>query len=214
MKSLVTLLVTIVLSSAMPAFAQAKSDKAATLQPARPQLSQAAQDVIATRCSLCHGKDGESASAVYPRLAAQHPDYMIKQLMDFRDGRRKSDTMSEMAKGLNDEVIAELANWFSSRQAGARRAGDADLMGVGRYIYLKGNAYSGVAACASCHGEKGYGTHLLPRLAGQHPAYIETQLKEFGKRERNNDNAVMHTIASKLTELEVHAVAAYLGAQQ
>jgi len=205
-KPLSSLALTCALLCSSPVFAQARAPEM--------KLSPPAQEAIETRCALCHGKAGESASAVYPRLAAQDRDYLIKQLMDFRDGRRKSDTMTEMAKGLSDDVINELARWFSSRPAAARRAGDPDLMGVGRYIYLKGNPYAGVAACASCHGEKGYGTHLLPRLAGQHPAYIETQLKEFGKRERNNDNAVMHTIASKLTELEVHAVAAYLGAQQ
>jgi cytochrome c553 len=173
-----------------------------------------AKEIIESRCALCHGSQGESASAVYPRLAAQHPDYLVKQLKDFRDGRRKSDTMSEMAKDLDDAVIGELAAWFSSRPAAARRGGDADLAAVGKYIFAKGNKFSGVAACASCHGEKGYGTHQLPRLAGQHPAYLEIQLKEFGKRERNNDNAIMHSIASKLSELEMNAVSAFIGGQQ
>jgi cytochrome c553 len=173
-----------------------------------------AKEIIESRCSLCHGSQGESASAVYPRLAAQHPDYLVKQLKDFRDGRRKSDTMSEMAKDLDDGVIGELAAWFSSRPAAARRGGDAELAAVGKYIFAKGNKFSGVAACASCHGEKGYGTQQLPRLAGQHPAYLEIQLKEFGKRERNNDNAIMHSIASKLSELEMNAVSAFIGGQQ
>ncbi len=206
MKSLPTLVLTSLLFCTGSVFAQAKVTG--------PKLSPAALETIETRCALCHGKEGESASAVYPRLAAQHPDYMVKQLKDFRDGRRKSDAMNEMAKGLADEVIVELAGWFSSRAPAARRGGDPDLAAVGRYIFTKGNPYSGVAACASCHGEKGHGTQQLPRLAGQHPAYVETQLKEFGKRERTNDNAVMHTIASKLTELEVHAVAVFLGGQQ
>lgn len=171
-------------------------------------------EIIETRCALCHGRQGESASAVFPRLAAQHPDYLIKQLKDFRDGRRKSDTMAEMAKDLPDEDIGQLAAWFSSRAAAARRVGDADLAAVGRYVFIKGNPFSGVAACASCHGEKGYGTQQLPRLAGQHPTYLETQLKEFSKRERTNDNAIMHTIASKLTELEMRAVSTYIGGLQ
>jgi len=178
------------------------------------KLSAATRQTLETRCALCHGVEGESASAIYPRLAAQHPDYLVKQLQDFRDGRRKSETMSEMAKDLSDETIRELAGWFSSRPPQARRSVDADLAGVGRYIFHKGNPFSGVASCASCHGEKGYGTQLLPRLAGQHPNYLVTQLKEFGKRERTNDNAVMHSIASKLTELEMHAVAAYLAGLQ
>ena len=178
------------------------------------QASPRVQEIINGRCSLCHGAEGESASVIYPRLAAQHPDYLQKQLKDFRDGRRKSDTMSEMAANLKDEEIAGLASWFSSRKAGSRQPGDADLAGVGKYIFLKGNNFSGVAACASCHGPKGYGTEQLPRLAGQHPAYVETQLKGFNKRERTNDNAIMHTIASKLTELETKAVSVYIGGLQ
>ncbi len=172
------------------------------------------KEIIESRCALCHGKDGESASAIYPRLAAQHPDYMVKQLKDFRDGRRKGDAMSEMAKDLSDGEIVGLAAWFASRKPGIRQPSDGDLAAVGKYIFIKGNPYSGVPACASCHGARGYGTNLLPRLAGQHPAYLDTQLKEFVKRERTNDNAIMHTVASKLTELEARAVATYIGGLQ
>ena len=167
-------------------------------------------DLVEGRCALCHGLEGESASAVFPRLAAQHPEYISKQLRDFRDGRRKG-TMNEMAADLTDPEIAGLAAHFSAKPAQSRAAADADLAAVGRYIYLKGNSFSGVAACATCHGPGGHGTQQLPRLAGQHPSYLEVQLKDFNQRVRSNDNAVMHAIASKLTELEIKAVSAYLG---
>ena len=168
-------------------------------------------EIVESRCILCHGREGESASAVYPRLAAQHPDYLLKQLKDFRDGRRKSDTMGAMVKDLKDDEFQGLANWFSTRKPGSRRPGDADLAAVGKYIFVNGNSFSGVPACESCHGPNGHGTHQLPRLAGQHPAYLEIQLKEFGNRARSNDNAIMHSVASKLTELETRAVAVYMG---
>ena len=87
---------------------------------------------------------------------------------------------------------------------------NTDLAGMGKYIYLHGNKYSGVAACASCHGVDAKGTAQLPRLAGQHATYLETQLKQFHERERTNDNAVMHAIVSKMTPLEMAAVAEYL----
>ncbi len=90
-------------------------------------------EIITTRCALCHGPEGESASAIYPRLAAQHPDYLNKQLKDFRDGRRKSDTMTDMAKDLQDEDIAALSSFFASKKAGGRQPGDVDLAGVGKY---------------------------------------------------------------------------------
>ena len=182
--------------------------------PAGGEASPRVAEIIASRCALCHGPEGESASAIYPRLAAQHPDYLKKQLKDFRDGQRKSDTMSDMVKDLKDEDIAALATFFASKKAGGRQSGDVDLAGVGKFIFHRGNTFSGVSACASCHGPKGFGTEQLPRLAGQHPAYIETQLKEFNKRERTNDNSIMHSIAAKLTELETKAVSVYIGGLQ
>jgi len=175
---------------------------------------QRVMEIVDSRCVLCHGREGESASAIYPRLAAQHPDYLLKQLKDFRDGRRKSDTMSDMVKGMKDEEFRGLAAWFSTRKPGFRQPADADLAGVGKYIFTKGNSFSGVPACVSCHGTNGHGTQQLPRLAGQHPAYLEGQLKEFGDRERTNDNAVMHSVASKLTALEIRSVSVYIGSLQ
>lgn len=169
------------------------------------------QEIVTGTCSLCHGMQGESSSPVYPRLAAQHPHYMAKQLKDFRDGRRKG-TMNTMAADLKDDEIVALADYFASKPSKAARPGDPDFVAVGKYIYDQGNKYSGVPSCASCHGPKAYGTVELPRLAGQGSQYLETQLKEFNQRARTNDNAVMHTIASKLTELETAAVARYISA--
>ena len=122
--------------------------------------------------------------------------------------------MNGMVKDLQDEDFVGLAAWFASRKPASRRAGDADLAAVGKYIFTVGNTFSGVPACTTCHGASGYGTQQLPRIAGQHPAYLETQLKEFGNRARTNDNAIMHSVASKLTELETRAVSVYLGSLQ
>lgn len=87
---------------------------------------------------------------------------------------------------------------------------DANLSHMGKGIFQHGNAHAGVASCATCHGANAHGTESLPRLAGQHAGYTETQLKQFHKRERTNDNAVVHGIASKLNQLEIKAVAADL----
>jgi len=168
-------------------------------------------EIVANRCALCHGPEGDSVSPIFPRLAAQHPEYIAKQLADFQAGRRKG-TMSDQARDLSPEEMRALGTFFSQKKPRPQRVRDEDLAGVGRYIYLKGNPFSGVAACASCHGPRGAGTVQLPRLAGQHAAYLESQLKDFTKRDRTNDNAVMHTIASKLTDLEINAVAAYISA--
>jgi len=179
------------------------------LADAKADLARA-EEIVAGRCFLCHGLEGESASAVFPRLAGQHSEYIAKQLSDFKSGKRKSDTMKPQAEELTPPEMQALGSFFEKKTAKPRVAKDAELLAVGKFVFNRGNQFSGLPACSSCHGAKGYGTPMLPRLAGQHPRYIEDQLKQFNKRERTNDNAVMHTIASKLSELETHAVAEYI----
>lgn len=168
-----------------------------------------AEAIVSQICHLCHGQDGENSNAVYPRLAGQNAAYVAKQLADFKSGLRKG-TMNSMAAGLDDADMAALGAYFSSKPAKTHRVSEPELAAVGEYIYQNGNKWSGVASCASCHGAGATGTDKLPRLAGQHARYLVTQLKDFNTRERTNDNAVMHSIASKLTELEIEAVARYL----
>ena len=165
---------------------------------------------VAQTCAACHGADGNATSTEFPKLAGQHAEYVARQLADFKSGKRNSETMKPQAEPLTPEEMVALGAYFEKRKAVGRRAQDGELAAVGKYIFDQGNRYSGVPACASCHGATAHGTPQLPRLAGQHPRYIEDQLKQFNKRERTNDNAVMHTVASKLTELETHAVAEYV----
>ena len=169
-----------------------------------------AAEIVKGQCFICHGERGESSSPVFPRLAGQHAAYVARQLGDYKSGRRKSTTMQPMVEALQADDFSALGAYFEKQPTFAHAVDDPELAQVGRYIYLRGNADSGVPACASCHGETGQGTDLLPRLAGQHARYIETQLKLFDKRERTNDNTVMHTVASRLTALEMKAVAAYV----
>ena len=169
-----------------------------------------AEEIVQGKCFICHGAQGESSSPVFPRLAGQHAQYIVRQLADYKSGRRKSDTMRPMVEDLSAEDFAALGRYFESRKPVAHAHDDAELAQVGRFVFHRGNPYSGIPACASCHGPKGYGTDTLPRLAGQHALYLENQLKKFNSRERNNDNAVMHSIAAKLTELEAKSVALYI----
>jgi len=170
------------------------------------------KQLIAERCALCHGAQGEASSPIYPRLAHQNRVYLEKQLKNFRDGKRKSDIMNEQAKDLTDEEIAALAEHFSSQPALSHRIprSKKPLEAVGWYIYHKGNKWSDIPPCKSCHGKNGEGNENLPRLAGQHKRYVIAQLKAFHERKRTNDNAIMHTIAKNLTELEIQAVALYV----
>ncbi len=169
-----------------------------------------AVEIVEGKCFICHGAEGESSSPVFPRLAGQHASYVERQLADYKSGKRKNDTMQSMVADLSADDMRLLGMYFESKPTRAHPVADPELAQVGRFVYNRGNPFSGVAACADCHGAAGHGTDKLPRLGGQHAQYVENQLKAFSKRERTNDNAVMHTIASKLTELELKAVASYI----
>lgn len=172
-----------------------------------------AKKIVGGVCFVCHGMEGESSSEVFPRLAGQHGQYIAKQLENFKTGKRKSTAMADMSAQLTADEMVALGQFFEKQKVETEPAKDHDLAGMGKYIYLHGNKYSGLAACASCHGADAKGTASLPRLAGQYANYIETQLKQFHQRERTNDNAVMHAIVSKMTALEMAAVAEYLSSK-
>ena len=122
----------------------------------------------------------------------------------------KTSRQADMSGRLSADEMLALGTYFEAKKSEPEASKDQDLAGVGRYIFNSGNRFSGVPACASCHGKDGLGTANLPRLAGQYASYIETQLKLFGQRERTNDNAVMHSIVSRMSPLEMAAVAEYI----
>ena len=190
--------ISVLLACAATAFAVQASEHARALE------------IVQGKCFICHGMDGESSSPVFPRLAGQHAAYVERQLADYKSGKRASSTMRPMVEDLSPADFKALGAFYGSRPTMLHTVEDPELAQMGRFIYLRGNPYSGVAACASCHGAQGHGTETLPRLAGQHAQYVENQLRAFNKRERTNDNAVMQSVAAKLTELELKAVSAYL----
>ena len=169
-----------------------------------------AKKIVSGVCFLCHGMQGESNSEVFPRLAGQHWEYTAKQLAQFKSGERKSTAMAGMTAKLSADEMVALGKYFESITLSPEPAKDAGLAAVGQYVFQSGNKFSGVPACASCHGKEALGTSQLPRLAGQNAVYIETQLKSFGTRTRTNDNAVMHSIVERMTPLEMAAVAEYV----
>jgi cytochrome c553 len=184
-----------------------------TAQAQSAELARA-EEIVQGQCFICHGAEGESSSPVFPRLAGQNAAYVARQLSDYKSGKRVSSAMQPMVRDLNAADFKALGAWFASRKPQAHAVEDAELAQVGRFIFQRGNPYSGVAACAACHGPQGHGTEVLPRLAGQHARYTENQLKAFNQRQRTNDNAVMHLIASKLTEFEMKAVSSYISGLQ
>lgn len=170
------------------------------------------QPIVDKVCGACHGADGNSTSPIYPNLAGQHPEYINKQLNDFKAGARKNATMAPNVTNLSQQDMLNLAAYFSSQQPKARMAKDAALVAEGQKIYKGGNPGSGVPACASCHGPAGSGIPVqFPRVAGQHSKYVLSQLKNFRSGDRANDGGkMMQVIARKLTDREMLAVAEYI----
>jgi cytochrome c553 len=185
-----------------------------TITAAAAQADEArARKIVLGSCFVCHGAEGESGNEAFARLAGQHWEYTAKQLDNFKSGKRKSTTMAAMAARLSSDEMQALGRYFEKMSVPPEPVKEPELVAQGRVLYHQGNTQSEVPACASCHGAAALGTAALPRLAGQYPAYIETQLQQFGKRERTKDNAVMHTIVSKMTGPEMAAVAQYLASK-
>jgi cytochrome c553 len=168
--------------------------------------------IVNSVCGACHTTDGNSTTPIYPSLAGQHPEYIAKQLREFKSGARKNATMAPNVTALSDTDMLNLAAYFSAQQPKPRLAKDAALVAEGQKIYKGGNAGSGVPACASCHGPAGSGIPVqFPRLAGQHAKYVASQLKNFRSGDRANDGGkMMQVIARKMTDQEMKAVAEYI----
>lgn len=167
-------------------------------------------------CAACHGADGNSVNPEWPKLAGQHPSYILKQLMNFKNDERVNPSMTPMAKPLSDADMADLAAYFSSQ---VKKAGEADQskVALGEQIYKGGNNATGVAACAACHGPNGAGNPAanFPAISGQHVAYTKLQLNAFRKGERANDaGKMMRNIAAGMTDAEIEAVAEYIAGLQ
>ena len=166
----------------------------------------------AATCAACHGPDGNSTTPEWPKLAGQHGAYLAKQLKDFKSGVRKNPVMSPMASPLGDQDIEDLSAFYSAQKSTPGSA-DPKYVKAGEQLYRGGNAETGVPACMACHGPAGSGNPAAgyPALRGQHAAYTATQLRALKSGERSNDaNSVMRTIAAKMTEPEIEAVASYI----
>ena len=200
------------LASVFPGSA-AQAAAAAAEAPAAPRGDPAKGQTIASGvCAGCHGADGNSGMPANPTLAGQHAGYTAKQLANFKSGERKNAIMQGMVAALSPQDMLDLGAYYARQQAKPRPAGDKELALAGQKLYRAGNAAVGLPACAGCHSPNGAGIPAqYPRLAGQHAEYTVSQLRAFRAGERGNDmNKVMRTIASRLSDREMQALAEYV----
>lgn len=185
--------------------------------PAKGEAAKA-QTIVTQVCAACHAADGNSVAPANPKLAGQPAEYITKQLHNFKqgmmepnkDGGRKNPVMGAMTAALSDEDMLNLGAYFSSKAA---KSGTAKApYDAGQKVYRGGNSATGLPACAACHGPAGAGLPAqYPRLGGQHADYVLAQLKAFRSGERANDaGTVMRTIANKMSDQEMQAVANYV----
>ena len=205
MKLLASLLTAAVLAAPVfSAFAAGDAPKVAKPDLVKGEASYAAV------CAACHGADGNSAIAVNPTLAQQHPEYLVKQLQEFNSGKRNNAVMKGFATMLTDEDMKNIAYWVASKPAKAGFAKDKDLVTLGERIYRGGIADRNIAACAGCHSPNGAGIPAqYPRLSGQHADYTVAQLNTFRDGSRANSQQ-MTQVAAKLNDKEIKAVADYI----
>ena len=161
-------------------------------------------------CAACHGADANSGTPGYPKLAQQHPEYLVKQLQEYKEGKRKNAIMQGFAATLSPQDMKNIAYWATSKEAKAGFATEKELVSLGERIYRGGIADRQVAACAGCHTPSGVGIPAqYPRLKGQHAEYTATQLTYFRDGIRTN-NLQMTQVAAKLNDKEIRAVADYI----
>jgi len=176
-----------------------------------------AQTIVNQSCTACHAADGNSQIAANPKLAGQIPEYLYKQLTNFKaaagkKAERDNAVMAGMVASLSPEDMRNLSAYYAGQAAKTGAAKSKDLVALGQRIYRGGIASEGIAACASCHGPNGAGMPAqYPRLSGQHAEYIAAQLKAFRSGARANDpNASMRGVAGRLSDREIEAVADYI----
>ncbi len=176
---------------------------------AKPDLAKGEASYGAV-CAACHGVDGNSGTPAYPKLSQQHPEYLVKQLQEFKSDKRSNAIMKGFASMLSDEDMKNISYWVASKKAKPGTAKDKELVTLGERIYRGGIADRQVPACAGCHSPNGAGIPAqYPRLSGQHADYAVAQLTAFRDGVRKN-SLQMNQIAAKMNDREIKAVADYV----
>jgi cytochrome c553 len=166
-------------------------------------------------CASCHGTAGRSTSSTFPRLAGQQKDYLVTQLQAFRDKTRADPHaqtyMWGMAARLSDPTIEGVAAYYSAQPPVAGEPAASPGITAGAKIFADGIPAQSTPACSGCHGDKAAGNGPIPRLAGQHPAYLARQLEAFASKARANE--IMHDNSKNLTAEQISQVTVFLATQ-
>jgi len=177
---------------------------------------------LTATCAGCHGADGNSAAASFPKLAGQGEPYLLKQLEDIKSGARVITQMTGLLDGYDQQQLEDIAAYYAEQSMTTGEA-DPELVELGEQLYRGGNPETGVPACSGCHGPSGQGIDAaaFPRLAGQHADYIASQLNKFAlgyraeepadaNRMNDGESGMMQTTAFRLKDFEIEALSSYI----
>jgi cytochrome c553 len=205
MKSSIALLIAVL--AAGPAVA------AETHAAFKPDLAKG-QALSSQVCAACHTADGSRGLPANPIIQGQHPEYLVKQLIEFKSGKRNNAIMKGFAGTLSEDDMRHVAAFYAGKTAKLGAAKNKDTIRLGERIWRGGIASKSVPACSGCHGPTGAGIPAqYPRLASQHGDYLELQMTGFRAGTRAN-SAQMTTIAAKMSDLEIKAVSDYAAGLQ
>lgn len=182
----------------------------ALVRPSKADIANGEVVYNGQSCAACHSADGNSAIPANPKLAQQHPEYLLKQLQEFKSGKRKSPVMSGMAAQLSEQEMRDVAWFLGGQRIKPGFAKEKDLVTLGERIYRGGISDRNVPACAACHSPNGAGIPVqYPRIGGQHAEYVAAQLTAFRDGVRLNSRP-MTDIAARLNDREIKAVSDYI----
>lgn len=208
MKFLSTLLIAASLVASTFATFAAEGAKTAPAAVAKPDLAKGEASFAV--CAACHAADGNSSIPVNPKLAQQHPEYLTKQLQEFKTGARANAIMSGFSAMLTDDDMRNISYWLAAQPAKTGFSKDKEMVALGERIYRGGIADRQVPACAGCHSPNGAGIpSQYPRLGGQHADYTAAQLTSFRDGARKN-NLQMTQVSAKMNDREIKAVSDYI----
>ena len=170
------------------------------------------KDKVAT-CAACHGQDGNSMVGLWPSLAGQNVNYLVRQLQHIKSGKRAITEMIGSLDNFAQEDLEDIAAFYASQNNAIGQAA-SDKVELGRKLYYSGSLEKGVPACTACHSPKGKGNSPAgyPLLSGQQSDYIAKALKNYRTGERNNDESsqMMMAIAYKLDDVEIDALSSFI----
>ncbi|MDB5890337.1 MAG: cytochrome c4 [Polaromonas sp.] len=196
-------------TAAAPGTTTAEAPPAPPAPAGKPDLVKGEASFAAV-CVACHGAEGNSGIPANPKLAQQHPEYLVKQLQDYKSGKRKNPIMQGIASALSESDMRNISYWAGEKKIKPGFAKDKELVALGERIYRGGVADRQIAACAGCHNPTGAGIPAqYPRLGGQHAEYVATQLTQFRDGVRTN-SLQMNQIAAKLNDREIKALSDYI----